>query len=322
MAVLGNVTAHAVDAGAVAFAFHLPQPTVTHTALVTTDHAVDAGNVSWAFALPQPTVTHTPAVGPLLALSDFDDTGLDVECAALLEASAPGTSGNNFYRDSTRGGSDTPIEGELGVGPGETLISRFRRASAPNLTLNDNNLPTALAFNTFFGTGGAGADLTLHLQTTSDGLVSFTVAGAFLSAGGNWLNVTLPTAARTLLNNLATGDRFIFALARAATVAVDHAVDAGSVSFAFALPQPTVTHTLAAVTTDHAVDVPVPWRGRSTYPNLRSRTRWRLARPANKLSNLKRRGTALVAGNHRRDLDRPLMLAYVGQIPGSCMKLS
>ena len=130
----------------------------------------------------------------------------------------------------------------------------MRRASTPNLTLNDNNQPVGLAFDAFFGTGGAGADLTLYLQTTSAGLVSFTVAGAFLSAGGNWLNVTLPTAARTLLNNLATGDRFIFALARAATVAVDHAVDAGSIAFAFALPQPTVTHTPAAVTTDHAVD--------------------------------------------------------------------
>ena len=52
MAVLGNVTDHAVDAGAVSWAFNLPQPTVTHTALVTTDHTVDAGAVSWAFALP------------------------------------------------------------------------------------------------------------------------------------------------------------------------------------------------------------------------------------------------------------------------------
>ena len=218
------------------------------------DHAVDAGAVSWAFALPEPAVTHTPAVGTL-ALSDFDDTGLDVETAALLEASAPGTSGNNFYRDSTRGGSDSPIEGELGVGPGETLISRMRRASAANLTLNDNNLPVQLPFDTYFGTGGAGRDLTLYLQTASDGLVSFTVAGAFLSAGGNWLNVTLPAAARTLLGNLATGDRFIFALARAAAATtVDHAVDAGSVAWAFALPQPAVTHTLADGTTDHAVN--------------------------------------------------------------------
>ena len=55
---------HAVDAGAVSWAFHLPQPTVTHTpAAVTTDHAVDAGSVSWAFHLPQPAVTHTLAAG-------------------------------------------------------------------------------------------------------------------------------------------------------------------------------------------------------------------------------------------------------------------
>ena len=158
----------------------------------------------------------TFTVAQLLSLSDFNDSGLDVETAALLEASAPGTSGNNFYVDSSRGGTGTPIEGELGVGTGETVIDRLRRASTANLTLNDSNSPVVLDFNTYFGTGGAGADLSVYLQTTSDGLVSFTVASTLLSAGGNWLNVTLPTAARTLLDNLATGDRFIFALARTA----------------------------------------------------------------------------------------------------------
>ena len=54
---------HAVDAGDVAWAFDLPQPTVTHTpfAPVITDHAVDAGALAWAFNLPEPSVTHTPA---------------------------------------------------------------------------------------------------------------------------------------------------------------------------------------------------------------------------------------------------------------------
>ena len=161
------------------------------------------------------TLNDNVATTPPLALSDFDDIGLEVETAALLEASAPGTSINNFYADSSRGGSGVPIEGELGVGPAETVISRMRRASTENLTLNDNNLPVQLSFDTFFGIDGDGEDLTLYLQTASDGLVSFTVASTFLSAGGNWLNVTLPIAARTLLDNLATGDRFIFALARA-----------------------------------------------------------------------------------------------------------
>ena len=36
--------------------------------------------------------------------------------------------------------------------------------------------------------------------------------------------------------------------------AVAHAVDAGDAAFAFTFPQPTVTHTPAAVTTDHAVN--------------------------------------------------------------------
>ena len=40
----------------------------------------------------------------LLTLSDFDDTGLDVECAALLEASGNASiSATNFYADSDRG---------------------------------------------------------------------------------------------------------------------------------------------------------------------------------------------------------------------------
>ena len=72
------------------------------------DHTVDAGDAAWAFALPQPLVTHTPAPGDSLALADFDDTGLEVETAALLVASAPGTSGNNFYADASRNGSDSP----------------------------------------------------------------------------------------------------------------------------------------------------------------------------------------------------------------------
>ena len=57
-----TTTDHAVDAGGVAFAFAVPEPTVTHTPRVTVDHAVDAGGVSFAFALPQPSVTHTPRV--------------------------------------------------------------------------------------------------------------------------------------------------------------------------------------------------------------------------------------------------------------------
>ena len=58
-------------------------------------------------------------------LADSDDTGLEVDCKALLVASAPGTAGSDPYADSDRGGSDTPLDGELGLSATNTVISRF-----------------------------------------------------------------------------------------------------------------------------------------------------------------------------------------------------
>ena len=58
------------------------------------------------------------AIAPVitLLLSDFDDAGLEVDAAALLVASAPGTTGNNPYADSDRGGVLIPhLDGELGL---------------------------------------------------------------------------------------------------------------------------------------------------------------------------------------------------------------
>ena len=135
--------------------------TVTFNDNAATDHAVDGGNLEWGFELPEATVTHT--VAQTLALSDFDDSGLDVEAAALLEASAPGTAGNNLYADSDRGGTDTPLEGELGLGPDDVVISRIRHGSETVLSLNDNNNPASLALDDFFE--GDGNGLTLYLQT-------------------------------------------------------------------------------------------------------------------------------------------------------------
>ena len=86
--------AHTVNAGDVAFTFAIPQPTI----FTAGSHFVNAGDAAWAFAVPQPSTS-----GQTLSLSDFDDTGLDVETAALLLASAPGTSGQNFYVDVVQG---------------------------------------------------------------------------------------------------------------------------------------------------------------------------------------------------------------------------
>ena len=154
----------------------------------------------------------------LLVLSDSDDADLDVVAKALLVASAAGTSGNDLYADSDRGGTDTPLDGELGLGDGETVISRIRRFSATELNLNDNDSPAALDIGTYFDAGGDGNDLTIYLRTVADGEVSFTVASQFTLGGGNYARFTLPADAQTLLDNVAIGDRFIFKAARPAAV--------------------------------------------------------------------------------------------------------
>ena len=155
-------------------------------------------------------------------LSDLNTTGLEVVAAALIEASGPGTSGNNLYADSDRGGSDTPLDGELGLGANDTVISRIRRLDGNTLQLNDNDNPAGLNIGAYFAAGGAGNDLTVSLQTLDDGLVTFTVASQ-VETGGNAARTrfTLPAAAQTLLDNIATGVRFIVAFTRAQVVELD-----------------------------------------------------------------------------------------------------
>ena len=148
-----------------AWAFALPQPSVTHVPFVapaTTDHAVNAGDAAFAFALPEPTVTHTAAPTDQLVLSDSDDTGLEVVAKALLVASGPGTFDSTFYADSDRGGTDTPLDGELGLAGTETVISLVKRFEATRLVLNDNDNPAALDIGSYFDVGGAGNDLTIY----------------------------------------------------------------------------------------------------------------------------------------------------------------
>ena len=166
-----------------------------------------AGGPTAAFALT--------AVAPvvLLTLADSDDTGLEVDCKALLVASEDGSVGNFVYEDADRGGTDTPLDGELGLGDDDVLISGIRRRTSTLLQLNDNNNPAALDIGAYFSTGGAGADLTIYLQTLADGEVSFPASNASFSRVDQ-VRFTLPADAQTLFDNLADGDRFIFKTAR------------------------------------------------------------------------------------------------------------
>ena len=187
-------------------------------------------------------VTRAATVLPLLVLSDSDDTGLDVVAKALLVASAPGTAGNDPYADSDRGGTDTPLDGELGLGTTDTVISRFRRLVQAELTLNDNDNPAALNIGAYFNAGGDGNDLTIYLQTLADGVASFSAASQYILGGGGFARFTLPADAQTLLDNLASGDRWIFKAARPVAA---NAVNAGAAEWAFDVAEPSVDHNRA-----------------------------------------------------------------------------
>ena len=182
---------------------------------------------------------------PPLVLSDSDDTGLEVDCKALLVASADGTAGNNFYADSDRGGSDAPLDGELGLGADETVISRFRRFDATSLNLNDNDNPAALDIGAYFEAGGDGDDLTIYLQTADAGEVSFDVASQLTLSGANFARFNLPAAAQTLLDNLANGDRWIFKLARPESTAEPVSLSGQSLNLELDVAQASVVATSA-----------------------------------------------------------------------------
>ena len=199
-------------------------PTEVGSATIWVRAVNSEGSANWTVVY-----TTVAAIVPLV-ITDSDDTGLEVDAKALLVASAPGTVGSDPYADSDRGGTDTPLDGELGLGSTNTVISRFRRLVATELTLNDNDSPAALDLGTYFNAGGDGNDLTIYLQTLNDGEVSFSVASQFVLGGGNFARFTLPADAQTLLDNLATGDRWIFKVARPLGSQIQSDVSAGALS--------------------------------------------------------------------------------------------
>ena len=212
--------AHAVNAGDVSWNFVVPEPTVTHTPRVPDAHAVNVGDVAWTFDVPEPTVTHTAFV-PTLALSELDTTGLVVDFAALLESTADGSpSPADLYVNSDRGGTGVPLDGELGLGPGESIISRVRRPSATQLIFNDDDDPAVFDLGDYFSNGD-GNGLTIYFVTSAGGQASFPVAGNIDSSRENFIRFDIPSDVQTLLDGIFDGDRFIVAGTRAVA---NHAV--------------------------------------------------------------------------------------------------
>ena len=154
-------------------------------------------------------------VVPALALSDFDGRGLEFDVLALIRAGSG--SGGTIYASPPRGAVGALLDGELGLGADEAAITRIRRRNGTMLAINDND-PLSLA--SYFSPGGAGADLTLYIQT-HDGAASFP-ASDHGREGGNMIQFgPLAAGLLSLIDDIADGERFIFALARPARTVVE-----------------------------------------------------------------------------------------------------
>ena len=142
----------------------------------------------------------------VLGLGAFDSSGLAVDAAALLGASGTET----LYADEDRGGSDAPLAGELGLGPGETVISRIRWDGS-RLRLNDNDNPAPLTLEDYF----LAPQRRVSVQTLAGGAASFLAADhtSAQAAGGGYVSFSnLPADVAAVLDGIAAGTRFIFAV--------------------------------------------------------------------------------------------------------------
>ena len=138
-----------------------------------------------------------------------------VDFAALIEVSGATT----LYADADRGGTDTPLDGELRIDDA-TDISRIRWDGSL-FVWNDNDSPNATSLEGYYQAGGDGNAQTIYLvagTAAAHTTESFDVATYYpgdSDAGGNnirWgAGTALPAAFTALLDGLSVGDRFIIA---------------------------------------------------------------------------------------------------------------
>ena len=189
-------------------------PTTTTT---TTTTLPPTTTTTTTTTLPPTTTTTTtlpPADGGQLGLSDFDREGLEVEALALFTAGDAGSAPALYSASGSRWtASGSLLAGDAAIGPDQEAIARIMHVMSEQgnatLRLNDGG---PLVLGDYFGSGGAGHDLTVWVQTAG-GTTSF-AASSYRLAGGNYINFNLSSQTADLITDIRAGDRFILALTR------------------------------------------------------------------------------------------------------------
>ena len=150
---------------------------------------------------------------PVLTLSDFDQTGLEMELLALVQAGED----SDWYLKGRFGDTGTLLDGELGIGPDNNALIRIRKNGTGNTILLNHDTAQPFSFRDFFGAGGDGRDLTLYIQTSATEVVELPVADTVGAGGGGYINFNVPGASQVPINAITADGRFIIAFARPAS---------------------------------------------------------------------------------------------------------
>ena len=185
-------------------------PTGTGSGTITITATNSEGSDTW-------TVDYvTAAAAAALVLTDFNTAGLEVETLFLIEATSD-VSGSGFNTLYTASGEGTLIDGAVTMGTPPTVADITRlRYRASNTRINFL-VATGLDLQTYFGAGGDGADLDLTVQTVDGAHTWRPVIEGNTTIEAN-INFDAPAEARTLIEAINIGDRFIIAFTRPASV--------------------------------------------------------------------------------------------------------
>ena len=174
-----------------------------------------------------------------LSLTDFDQTDRDVDVLALITANVvPRGAANTIYADTNRGGTDTIDDGELGLGAGETLITRIEFiATDGQVRLNDNDIPTAIHIGDFFDPDVNNLSQWFTSFQTAAGIVSSNILAA---VGSGYVRLDYSGETNlSVLSDIVTGTEFLFAIwrstATADAVTLEGTITAGTPALAAAL---------------------------------------------------------------------------------------
>ena len=186
-----------------------PTTTTTAPATTTTTTTTPATTTTTTTAPPNNGGTQSQ-----LRLSDFDREGLEVEALALFTAGEAGSAPALYSASGSRWtASGSLLAGDAAIGPDQEAIVRIMHVMSEQgnstLRLNDGG---PLVLGDYFGSGGAGHDLTVWVQTAG-GTTSF-AASSYRSVGGNYINFGLSSQTANLIADISAGDRFILALTR------------------------------------------------------------------------------------------------------------